>query len=388
MSCKPLNIVRSRPGCASLCPRPSGSSRLHWATLQWPWLHQWCFCGQFAEYVQDTGRPKLKLRHWQVSYLKSFGAFRVFCCSQSSNHRTVQAKLPMKYAYLMALDVLDLLKQEKSLQRVAVPPGSKTFAFHRNGQKWTFTSYFILFSAQIDQTTNNLKPWCLEFEGPWLRITVVGDLHGQYFDFVHMIEQVTGKPNPQNPILFNGDFVDRGPWSVEVLLCLYAFKLQYPTAVHFNRGNHESEMTNYQCLEEKRSLWQLSRNIYLSIEFLWLLKLPNPLNSFLRAQGMALLTRSRSSMKNLVMISMISHINGRNCLFVTASKHVPCKSLSWGASTPDCQWEAVERERKVLPLVFGPWSDFQGQIDGTLQRNLPSLATVFLLKVLGIAFAC
>lgn len=79
-----------------------------------------------------------------------------------------------------------------------------------------------------------------------LRITVVGDIHGQYFDFVHMIEQVTGKPSPQNPILFNGDFVDRGPWSVEVLLCLYAFKLQYPTAVHFNRGNHESEMTNYQ----------------------------------------------------------------------------------------------------------------------------------------------
>lgn len=118
------------------------------------------------------------------------------------NMYKTQAKLPIKYAYLMALDVLDLLKQEKTLQRVAVPPGSK--------------------------------------------ITVVGDLHGQYFDFVHMIEQVTGKPNPQNPILFNGDFVDRGPWSVEVLLCLYAFKLQYPMAVHFNRGNHESEMTNYQ----------------------------------------------------------------------------------------------------------------------------------------------
>mmetsp|Transcript_84448 Transcript_84448/g.149412 ORF Transcript_84448/g.149412 Transcript_84448/m.149412 type:complete len:421 (+) Transcript_84448:53-1315(+) len=113
-----------------------------------------------------------------------------------------QGKLPMKYVYMMALDVLDLLKQEKSLQRVAVPEGSK--------------------------------------------ITVVGDLHGQYFDFVHMIQQVSGKPSPQNPILFNGDFVDRGPWSVEVLMCLYAFKLQHPQAVHFNRGNHESEMTNYQ----------------------------------------------------------------------------------------------------------------------------------------------
>ena len=37
-------------------------------------------------------------------------------------------------------------------------------------------------------------------------------------------------------------------WQIpsEVLLCLFAFKLQYPNAVHFNRGNHESEMTNYQ----------------------------------------------------------------------------------------------------------------------------------------------
>lgn len=108
----------------------------------------------------------------------------------------------MKYAYLMTLDVLDLIKAEKSLERVAVPEGTK--------------------------------------------ITVVGDLHGQFFDFVHMIEEVMGKPSPENPVLFNGDFVDRGPWSVEVLLSIFAFKLQHPSAVHLNRGNHESEMTNYQ----------------------------------------------------------------------------------------------------------------------------------------------
>merc|ERR1712187_154212 len=43
---------------------------------------------------------------------------------------------------------------------------------------------------------------------------------------------------------FMGDFVDRGAWSVEVLLCLYALKLHNPSAVHFNRGNHETEMVN------------------------------------------------------------------------------------------------------------------------------------------------
>lgn len=113
-----------------------------------------------------------------------------------------QKKLPMKYAYMMALDVLDILKTEKTLQRVSVPDGSK--------------------------------------------ITVIGDIHGQLFDVAHMLENVCGFPSPQNPLLFNGDFVDRGPWSVEVLLTLFAMKLQHPTHVHFNRGNHESEMTNYQ----------------------------------------------------------------------------------------------------------------------------------------------
>lgn len=113
-----------------------------------------------------------------------------------------QGKLPMKYAYEMTLDVLDLVKQEKTLQRVAVPDGSK--------------------------------------------VTVIGDLHGQMFDFFHMLEEVSGKPSAANPMLFNGDFVDRGVWSVEVLMTIFAFKLQNPTAVHLNRGNHETEMTNYQ----------------------------------------------------------------------------------------------------------------------------------------------
>merc|ERR1719223_1844181 len=55
-----------------------------------------------------------------------------------------------------------------------------------------------------------------------------------------------GRPSAENPFLFNGDFVDRGVWSVEVLMCIYAFKLQNPGHVHLNRGNHETEMTNYQ----------------------------------------------------------------------------------------------------------------------------------------------
>lgn len=69
-------------------------------------------------------------------------------------------------------------------------------------------------------------------------VTIVGDLHGQVFDLLHLLD-VGGWP-PTTSYIFLGDFVDRGHNSVETLSLLLCLKLKYPGHVTLLRGNHES----------------------------------------------------------------------------------------------------------------------------------------------------
>jgi serine/threonine-protein phosphatase 2B catalytic subunit len=78
------------------------------------------------------------------------------------------------------------------------------------------------------------EPNLLKLKDP---VTVVGDIHGQYYDFVKMLD-VGGDPE-NTKYLFLGDYVDRGSFSVEVVLLVYSIKLNYPKTVFLLRGNHE-----------------------------------------------------------------------------------------------------------------------------------------------------
>jgi serine/threonine-protein phosphatase 6 catalytic subunit len=69
-------------------------------------------------------------------------------------------------------------------------------------------------------------------------VTIVGDLHGQVFDLIHLLN-MGGWP-PTTSYIFLGDFVDRGHNSVETLSLLLCLKLQHPGHVTLLRGNHES----------------------------------------------------------------------------------------------------------------------------------------------------
>lgn len=50
----------------------------------------------------------------------------------------------------------------------------------------------------------------------------------QFYDLLNIFE-LNGLPSEENPYLFNGDFVDRGSFSLEVILTLFAFKCMSPS---------------------------------------------------------------------------------------------------------------------------------------------------------------
>lgn len=70
--------------------------------------------------------------------------------------------------------------------------------------------------------------------------TIVGDLHGKLFCMLRLFD-VNGMPSDTRPYIFNGDFVDKGQFSLEVLIILFALKVAHPRHVFLIRGNHETE---------------------------------------------------------------------------------------------------------------------------------------------------
>lgn len=76
-------------------------------------------------------------------------------------------------------------------------------------------------------------------------VMILGDIHGQFYDFVKILGIIAAYYGDlemfcdNECLLFLGDYVDRGLYSVEVLTLIMSLKVNYPKSVFCLRGNHE-----------------------------------------------------------------------------------------------------------------------------------------------------
>lgn len=81
------------------------------------------------------------------------------------------------------------------------------------------------------------QPSLIEIDG--VDVTIVGDLHGSLFDLLRILKHSGFKPGGADKYLFLGDYVDRGNFSLEIIMLLFALAIKFPGRFILLRGNHE-----------------------------------------------------------------------------------------------------------------------------------------------------
>jgi diadenosine tetraphosphatase ApaH/serine/threonine PP2A family protein phosphatase len=145
---------------------------------------------------------------------------------------TNKTPLPYHAVWRILSDVNNMLKQQPNITRLSPPEGAKQV-----GGRWQSGG----------------------------KVVVVGDLHGQLQDLLTILHD-NALPSERCLYVFNGDFVDRGHYGMEIVLTLFLLLIVFPKYVALNRGNHECEYMNEEYGFDVEVQTKYDRNIFKLIQ--------------------------------------------------------------------------------------------------------------------------
>ncbi|XP_030271757.1 serine/threonine-protein phosphatase with EF-hands 2 isoform X3 [Sparus aurata] len=181
-------------------------------------------------------------------------------------------------------------------------------------------------------------------------ITICGDLHGQLEDLL-LIFYKNGMPSLERPYLFNGDFVDRGKDSIEILLILFSFLLVYPSDIYLNRGNHEDHIVNlrYGFTKEVLTKYKMHGKRILKLLqkiFSWL-----PLATVID-QKVLVLHGGISDVTDLSLLARLDRHNYVSALRPPKKRHQSSSGMSIDSDMEEDVWSANKIFQRRTSLMY------------------------------------
>lgn len=170
-------------------------------------------------------------------------------------------------------------------------------------------------------------------------VTVCGDIHGQFWDVLEIFRQGGEVPKTsyifmvsfsycalktkKRPILISiqGDFVDRGYYSLETLSLLLAYKVRYPDKITLLRGNHESrQITQVYGFYGKFCLY--SRSISLSVT-----NKGKILDECMQKYGNPSVWKACCNVFDHLNLAAVSHLPWISCVLMNDLLIAPCQII-------------------------------------------------------------